>query len=184
MPLSPPQISQRLAWYRTRTSARWEASGVFLDSSNSLSRWKQLESSLKIRLEPHSKRSNSITPKNHLMLCGETSQGAHRHKNCSWLSEFRSYVDSCNLQAVLRQVISLFQSEFSTECDLVLPLLISNALFFRYRHPVASYVSFLVFSSLLSFPLRFLQYRVSVSQKAVPTQDVDNPVSSQNYAGT
>jgi hypothetical protein len=31
-----------------------------------------------------------------------------------------------NLQSVLRQVRSLFQSEFSTECDLVLPLSISS----------------------------------------------------------
>jgi hypothetical protein len=69
------------------------------------------------------------------MLCGETSQAAHRHKNCWWLSEFRTCVVSCNLQAVLRQVHSLFQSEFSTKYDLVLPLLISNSPIFSLRSP-------------------------------------------------
>ena len=134
MPRSPPQISQRLAWYQTRTSAvrgQWWLPRL----TESLSRWKQLESSLNSRLEPHSKHSNSITPTNHLMLRREFFQGAHQRKKCSWLSEFRTCVDSCNLQAVLRQVHSLFKSEFSTEGDLVLPLLIYKAVFFSLRSP-------------------------------------------------
>jgi len=53
------------------------------------------------------------------------------------------------LLSVLRQ--RLFQSEFSIECDLVLPLLISNILSFPEDHPVAAYVLFLVFHFYLSF---------------------------------
>ena len=44
------------------------------------------------------------------------------------------------LKSVLRQVYNLFQSEFSTECDLMLPLSISNILQFPSGHPVAAYV--------------------------------------------
>ena len=54
-----------------------------------------------------------------------------------------------SLQVILRQVHSLFQSEFSTQRDLVLPLSISGTLNFCYGHPVAAYVFFLVFPSLL-----------------------------------
>jgi len=46
---------------------------------------------------------------------------------------------------------------FSTECDLVLPPSISSVLFSPEAHPVASYVFLLVFPSLLSFPVSFLQ---------------------------
>jgi hypothetical protein len=42
-------------------------------------------------------------------------------------------------------VHSLFQSEFSIECDLVLPLAISSILSFLKGHPVIDYVLFLVF---------------------------------------
>ena len=59
-------------------------------------------------------------------------------------------------QSVLRQVHSLFQSDFFTHSDLVFSLSITSILSFPYGHPVADYVFFLVFSSLLSFPLSFL----------------------------
>ena len=61
------------------------------------------------------------------------------------------------LLSVFRQVHSLFQSKFSTECDLVLPLSIDGIFSFPQGHPVASYVFFLVFPSLLSFPICFPQ---------------------------
>jgi hypothetical protein len=48
------------------------------------------------------------------------------------------------------KVNSLFQSEFSTECELVLPLSSSNILF-PECHAVAAYFFFLVFLSLNSF---------------------------------
>jgi hypothetical protein len=48
----------------------------------------------------------------------------------SWLFIWRHYtlwnIGNFILQSVLRQVSSLFQSEFSTVCDLVLPLSISS----------------------------------------------------------
>jgi len=44
-----------------------------------------------------------------------------------------------------------------TECNLVLPLLTPSILLFPSHHPVAAYIFFLVFSSLLSFPLSFLR---------------------------
>jgi hypothetical protein len=52
-------------------------------------------------------------------------------------------------QSALRRVHSLFQSEFSTECDLLLSLSICSIC--SLGHPVAAYVFFLVFPSLLSF---------------------------------
>jgi len=55
--------------------------------------------------------------------------------------------------SVLRQVRSLFQSEFATKFYPMLPLSIFNTFLDR---PVAAYVFFLVFPSLLSFPLFFL----------------------------
>jgi hypothetical protein len=60
---------------------------------------------------------------------------------------------------------SLFQSEVSKECELVPRRSISSILSFPKVHPVASYVSFLVFPSILSF-----------LQKAVLRQDMTNPV--------
>jgi hypothetical protein len=47
--------------------------------------------------------------------------------------------------SVLRQVHNLFRSEFSKECNLMLPLSISITVPFPYSHPVAAYVFFLVF---------------------------------------
>jgi hypothetical protein len=57
-------------------------------------------------------------------------------------------------QSILRLVQSLFRSEFSTQCDLVLPLSIFCILSFPQGHAVAAYLFFLVFTSLLpsSFP--------------------------------
>ena len=57
------------------------------------------------------------------------------------------------LTSVLRQVRSLLQSEYAKKCDLVLPLLISSTLSFPQGHPVAAYVFFILFPSLLSFRL-------------------------------
>jgi hypothetical protein len=54
-------------------------------------------------------------------------------------------------QFVFRQVRNLCQSQFSTECALVL-LPISSILSCPEGHPVADYIFFLVFTSLLSFP--------------------------------
>jgi hypothetical protein len=53
-------------------------------------------------------------------------------------------------QSVLRQVQSLFQREFFTECHLVLLLSVCSILLFPKCRPVAAYVSFLLFPSLLS----------------------------------
>jgi hypothetical protein len=51
-------------------------------------------------------------------------------------------------QSALRQAHSLFQSQFSTECDLVLPLSISSIFSCPQDHPIAAYAFFLVFLSL------------------------------------
>ena len=55
----------------------------------------------------------------------------------------------------LTTVRSLFQSEFSIENHLVLPLLISRILSFSQGHPVAAYFFFVAFPSRLSFHLSF-----------------------------
>jgi len=56
---------------------------------------------------------------------------------------------------VLRQVHSLFHSEFCT--DLVRRLSNYNLFYIRKGYAVAAYVFFIVFPPLLSFPLSFLQ---------------------------
>jgi hypothetical protein len=60
-------------------------------------------------------------------------------------------------RSVFWQVHNPFQREFSTECDLVITLSISLILSFPCGHPVAVYVIFLVFPSLLFFSLLFLK---------------------------
>ena len=50
-----------------------------------------------------------------------------------------------SLHSLSRQVQSLFKSEFSRECSLVLPLLDSSIF------SVAAYITYLVFSSLIAF---------------------------------
>lgn len=61
--------------------------------------------------------------------------------HCS--SSFMSY-------CVLGHVHISFRSDFFTECKLVLPLSISSILSFPEGHPIAAYVFFLIFPSLLS----------------------------------
>jgi len=61
----------------------------------------------------------------------------------------------------LRQFHSPFRSQSSTQCDLVLPLSIYSILSYPEVHPIAAYIFFLVFPSLLSLPLSSLQYSVS-----------------------
>jgi hypothetical protein len=51
-------------------------------------------------------------------------------------------------QSVLRQSHSLFQSEFYTQCDLVLPVWNYSILYFHYGHSVAAYFIVFVFASL------------------------------------
>jgi len=72
----------------------------------------------------------------------------------------------------------LFRSEFYRQCDLVLPLRVPNIISFLYGHPVVAYIIFLVFPSLIHFPVSFLQLRVS---EAAPKQDVTNPVSLPSF---
>ena len=52
-----------------------------------------------------------------------------------------------------RQLHNPSQSQFSTQCDLALPLPISIILSFSEGRSVAAYIFFLVFPSLLSFPI-------------------------------
>jgi hypothetical protein len=60
--------------------------------------------------------------------------------------------------------IASSKTEFSTECDLVLPVSISSIFSFPKVHPVAAYVFFLVFPLLLSFLLSVLQWYVFIRQ--------------------
>jgi len=61
------------------------------------------------------------------------------------------------MKSALRELHILFQNEFSRQCHIVLSL--SNySIFSKPKgHPVAAYVFFLVFPSLLFFLLYFLQ---------------------------
>ena len=67
------------------------------------------------------------------------------------------YIYNFNMFSVLRMVRCHFQSELCTEGNIVLPHSICSILSFPYGHPLAAYVFFLVFLSLLSFSLSFLQ---------------------------
>jgi hypothetical protein len=51
--------------------------------------------------------------------------------------------------SVLRQVHSFFQNDFSTECNLKLPLAIFAILSFPWSHQVVAYIFFLFFPLLL-----------------------------------
>jgi len=62
-------------------------------------------------------------------------------------------------QSALRQAHRPFQSDFPTECGLVLRPSIFNIISFAWYHPVPGYIFFLVLPSLLSFRLSFLQSR-------------------------
>ena len=59
--------------------------------------------------------------------------------------------------SVLRQVRSPLQTDLSLEYDLMLPLPISFIFTQNQCHPVAAYVFFLVFPSLISSLIPFLQ---------------------------
>jgi hypothetical protein len=64
-----------------------------------------------------------------------------------------SSLSMSTVYSVIRQVYSLFPSELTKQCNLVLSLSISSNLSFPWRHPVAVYVFILVF---LSLPFSFL----------------------------
>jgi hypothetical protein len=70
-----------------------------------------------------------------------------------------------------------FQSEFFTQCDLVLPLSNSSILSVPLGHPVDAYVCFLVFPSFLFFPLSFN----NVFYKSISKQDVTNAVNLPSF---
>ena len=65
--------------------------------------------------------------------------------------------NSAILLSVILHVHTSFQSQFSTECDLVLPLSIFSTFSLPEGQPVAAYIFFLVFPPLLLFPLSLLQ---------------------------
>jgi hypothetical protein len=68
-------------------------------------------------------------------------------------SFIHSFIHS--LLSAVRQVHSLFQIQFSTEWDPVLPLSIFSTLSFPLGHPVTAYVFFLILLSLLISPSLF-----------------------------
>ena len=67
----------------------------------------------------------------------------------------------------------MFQSEFSTQSKLILSHSVASIFSFPKGHPLAAYAFFLVVFSLLSFSIVFY--------KAVPMQDVPNPVSFASF---
>ena len=76
----------------------------------------------------------------------------YRNSNPEKCNSYHCHVQtSFTPQSVLRQFHGLFQSESSTQCDIVLPLSYSGTLSFLSGHPVAVYFFLLVFPSLLLF---------------------------------
>ena len=102
---------------------------------------------------------------NRLILTNESMSGSPDSCVNSLLYPFLQFLFTSSLyylmmfihSIVLWQVHSLFQSQFSTECDLVLPLSIFSILSFPDGHSISPYVFFLVFLSFLSFLLYYLQ---------------------------
>jgi len=80
---------------------------------------------------------------------------------------YHSFIQSLIPLSVLQHAHNLIRSEFSTECDIVLPLSITSILAVRQGHPVAAYAFLIVFPSLMSFPVLFVH----------PPQDMTNPVN-------
>jgi hypothetical protein len=70
-------------------------------------------------------------------------------------SDIHSFIHSLILLSVLRQGYSLFQSEFSTEGDLLLPLSISKLLSFSLGNPGPAYAFFLVWGGVVVKALRY-----------------------------
>ena len=85
--------------------------------------------------------------------------------------------------SALRHVHSLFQSEFSTECDLVLPLSVPSIPSFPSGRPVVAYFFFLIFPSLLPCPVPFLQYRVLERRSYARWDQSSYPSLSLLYVG-
>ena len=85
----------------------------------------------------------------------------HAQHSCRRSCRHRTAIDfvspSMQLRPILRQFQNHFQSEFHTQRYLVLLLSINSILSVPQGHPVVTYVFFLVFPSLPSFPLSFVQ---------------------------
>ena len=71
----------------------------------------------------------------------------------SWGSILRQIRVTSYMGDPLRQAHTLFQSEFPRQCDLVLPLSLCRIFSSTQCHLGGAYVLFLVFPSLLFFPL-------------------------------
>jgi hypothetical protein len=76
------------------------------------------------------------------------------------------YAFSFISKSVLGQVHSLFRIAFYKQWDLAQPSSISTILSFPYVHPIAAYVFFLVFPSVLSFLLSPFNNAVYGSKKS------------------
>jgi len=86
----------------------------------------------------------------------------------------RSLIFTISFFSILRKVHSLFQSHFSIECDIVLPLSISNILSFPKTIKQLLNSSS---SSSCHFHSSLYPSYDTVFYKAVTTQDMTNPVS-------
>jgi hypothetical protein len=92
----------------------------------------------------------------------------------TWKYACRLSLSSFILQSVLRQVHSLLQSDFSTECELV----------FLLQFPVSSHFHKVIQKLLKSSSSSSRHFCVSfnhVFQKADPTQDMTNPFSLPSF---
>ena len=104
-----------------------------------------------LHLDLRSKALSAVNCLIWLFLCQPaTSVSNHTYIN-------RKCCTVLNIYSFLRQVHSPFQSHFSIQCVTVLPLSISSIISFSYGDPVAAYVFFLFFPSVLFLLLSFLQ---------------------------
>ena len=101
-------------------------------------------------------------------LCEETS-GCEKQKYIFYVRLWdTAFPFIINTQSVLRPVHSIFQSEFSTACDLVLPL--SNSVSSRFLKVIQQ----LLTSTSSCSPPFYLPFN-NLFQNPVPKQDMTNP---------
>ena len=127
-------VGWKTAWERSR-------SGTIFKISQHAGRWMPLSSAL-LRATFESSSQPDAMSWSALTISGPN----YTKQTC--LNKNRSFVTDVMrpliLLSVLRQVRSVFRSQFSTQCDLVLPLSVCGTLSFPKGHPVAAHALFLL----------------------------------------
>jgi len=124
--------------------------------------WKTISFTKVLKLRPFIPLERTIRWQGLWSIFGMILTGKIRSASTKLFSMSHSFI----LLSVLRQAHSHFQSQFFTECDLVLHLSILSNRSFLEGHPVSTYVALIYLLSLLSCPL-FIHKKISHGQASV-----------------